>query len=77
MYLFGRAHFTVAHTSTHPFVVTVPGVSTRVLGTVFSLQADTTPTVRIAVSQGRVALETVDSVGHWHALQVLDAGDAV
>ena len=77
VYLFGQAHFTVAHTSAHPFVVTVPGVSTRVLGTVFTLQADTTATVRIAVSQGRVALETADSSGHWHAMQVLTAGEAV
>lgn len=77
VYLFGQATFTVAHTSAVPFVVTVPGVSTRVLGTVFSLQADTSPTVRVTVTQGRVALETADSSGHWHAMQVLDAGDAV
>ena len=77
VYLFGRAHFTVAHTTTHPFVVTVPGVSTRVLGTAFALDADTTPTVRITVTQGRVALETADSTGHWHAMQVLTAGEAV
>lgn len=77
VYLYGQATFTVAHTSAIPFVVTVPGVSTRVLGTAFSLQADTAPTVRVHVTQGRVALETADANGHWHAMQVLNTGDAV
>lgn len=77
VYLFGHAHFTVAPTSAVPFIVTVPGVSTHVLGTQFTIEADTIPTVRVAVTRGKVALETADSAGHWHALQVLTAGDAV
>jgi len=77
VYLFGQAHFTVAPNTRIPFVVTVPGVGARVLGTTFTMTADTTAAVRVSVTTGAVAMERCDSAGHWYPLQVLKAGDAL
>jgi ferric-dicitrate binding protein FerR (iron transport regulator) len=76
VYLFGQAQFTVAPNPRIPFIVTVPGVGARVLGTIFTMDADTTASIRVNVTTGAVAMEHTDSLGNWHPLQILKAGDA-
>ena len=77
VYLFGDAHFTIIHNSRIPFIVQVRGASARVLGTTFHMQVDTTPHVRVDVTRGSVSIETCDSAGHWHQVNVLTAGQAI
>ena len=76
VYLYGQAHFAVTPNPRVPFLVYVPSVSARVLGTTFTMHADTSPVVRVDVEQGAVALVTCDSAGHWHPFEVLTAGGA-
>lgn len=53
----GEALFTVSHTSEAPFTVTADGVTTRVLGTVFSVRKYAEDkAVQVAVAEGRVAV---------------------
>lgn len=77
VYLYGGAHFSVAPNPRIPFVVHTFGVSTRVLGTRFSIQADTTVGWHVQVEQGKVALAVRGSDGHWRTLRTLTAGEAV
>lgn len=55
----GDAFFAVAHDATRPFVVETGDYTVRVLGTQFEIRRRP-DTVRVAVSEGRVAVKRVD-----------------
>jgi transmembrane sensor len=55
----GDAFFAVAHDATRPFVVATGDYTVRVLGTQFEIRRRP-DTVRVAVSEGRVAVKRVD-----------------
>ena len=55
----GDAFFVVAHDATRPFVVATGDYTVRVLGTQFEIRRRP-DTVRVAVSEGRVAVKRVD-----------------
>lgn len=66
----GHAYFTVDHVPGKPFIVRSRGLTTRVLGTSFTVRSYATDrTVQIAVAEGRVAVEA------GHPSVVLSAGD--
>jgi hypothetical protein len=77
LHLFGTAHFAVAPNRRTPFIVYVPGVGARVLGTTFTMHSDTLPQVHVDVTDGKVSLETLDAQGHSRQLAVLTAGQTV
>jgi transmembrane sensor len=55
--LLGQALFTVTHHDARPFIVRSGDVTTRVLGTVFGVQAYADdPVARVVVAEGRVAV---------------------
>lgn len=56
--LFGEANFDVAHDSRHPFIVNSNGITTRVLGTQFTVTAyRALPEIRVSVSRGKVQVK--------------------
>jgi ferric-dicitrate binding protein FerR (iron transport regulator) len=65
VYLHGEAYFRVTHTTGVPFIVKTGVTNIRVLGTEFGVRAYEPANIRVAVRQGRVAVNTA----------VLDAGD--
>jgi ferric-dicitrate binding protein FerR (iron transport regulator) len=57
LHLDGEAYFAVAHVTNRPFVVRTGGVSTRVLGTAFTVRRyDEESRTRVAVLTGKVAV---------------------
>lgn len=62
IHLDGEAVFTVAHDATRPFRVHAAGIVTVDVGTRFGVRAYTHEPVRVAVSEGEVAMAGDDSV---------------
>ena len=54
--LSGEAFFEVVHDTAHPFVVRAAEASIEDIGTAFTVRIDTSTSVRIAVTQGKVRL---------------------
>lgn len=54
----GEAHFTVAHDTTRPFIVSAGGVAIRAVGTAFNVRLATTA-VEVLVTEGKVAVSEV------------------
>ncbi len=52
----GAGYFAVAHDASHPFTVKVGTVKIQDVGTAFSIQADESGGIRVAVASGSVAL---------------------
>ncbi len=67
----GEAHFDVALDATLPFTVAAKGITTRVLGTRFTVAAwDATPEITVSVAEGRILVSD-----QQHLLQVLGKGE--
>jgi transmembrane sensor len=54
----GEAHFTVAHDTARPFIVSAHGVAVRAVGTAFNVRLATS-TVEVLVTEGKVAVSDV------------------
>lgn len=52
----GEAHFSVAHNTARPFIVSVNGVSVRAVGTAFNVRLAASA-VEVLVTEGRVAVQ--------------------
>lgn len=68
----GDAFFAVAHDTTRPFVVSAGDYTVRVVGTQFEIRRRP-DTVRVAVSEGRVAVKRADTDD---AVSILGSGGA-
>ncbi len=68
----GEAYFSVTHDTLHPFVVRANSATIRDVGTAFSVHADSTGDVRVAVTAGAVELARAVSPA---SPTVLSAGD--
>ena len=65
----GEAHFTVAHDSTRPFIVSAHGVAVRAVGTAFNVRLAAT-SIEVLVTEGKVAVSHVGP-----ALVAVPSGD--
>jgi len=54
----GEAHFTVAHDTSRPFIVSAHGVAVRAVGTAFNVRLAAT-SVEVLVTEGKVAVSDV------------------
>lgn len=57
----GEAHFTVAHDTARPFIVSAHGVAVRAVGTAFNVRLAATA-VEVLVTEGKVAVSEVERV---------------
>jgi transmembrane sensor len=57
----GEAHFTVAHDTARPFIVSAHGVAVRAVGTAFNVRLAVTA-VEVLVTEGKVAVSEVERV---------------
>lgn len=79
----GDAYFDVVHDASKPFTVHAPGVTIQDVGTRFTVRTDAGDGVAVAVSQGSVSLQGVNTNGHGVVLHpgergtVLPNGQAV
>jgi len=63
----GEAHFTVAHDTARPFIVSAGGVAVRAVGTAFNVRLAATA-VEVLVTEGKVSVAEVERVAS-NALQ--------
>ena len=57
----GEAHFTVAHDTARPFIVSAQGVAVRAVGTAFNVRLAAS-SVEVLVTEGKVAVSEVERV---------------
>ncbi len=57
----GEAHFTVAHDTARPFIVSAHGVAVRAVGTAFNVRLAPT-SVEVLVTEGKVSVSEVERV---------------
>ena len=57
----GEAHFTVAHNTARPFIVSAHGVAVRAVGTAFNVRLAATA-VEVLVTEGKVSVSEVERV---------------
>ncbi|MDN5204345.1 FecR domain-containing protein [Fulvivirgaceae bacterium BMA10] len=61
----GEAYFDVKEDSSHPFVVNVQGIKTKVLGTTFNIRAyDYNNNIKVSLTSGKIAMQLPDDSTH-------------
>ncbi|RFM29554.1 FecR family protein [Deminuibacter soli] len=75
VYLEGEAFFEVAQNQQQPFSVKHGNLVTQVLGTTFNMEAyEEERSIRVALMQGKVAVQSLDANGNTSARQMLNPG---
>ncbi|WP_121667227.1 FecR family protein [Mesonia aquimarina] len=65
VHLNGEAYFKVAKNKQYPFQVFCKNTTTTVLGTEFTVKADTNNTVSVKLYEGKVQMNVKDSIHNW------------